>query len=103
MSIVRQRHETVNRRLKQWRILKGVFRHDISFHHVVFSAVAVITQVAISKGEPLFQVNYTDNYYVSDEEEELVDDEDHISDVDGEEEGEASDNDNFDEYPVAEM
>ena len=60
------------------------------FYCVAFSAVAVTTQVAISKGEPLFQVNYTDNYDVSDEEEELVDDEDHVSDDDGEEEGEGT-------------
>ena len=72
MCFVRQRHETVNRRMKQWRILKGVFRHDINLHHIAFAAVAVVTQVAISNGEPLFQVDYTDNLDVSDDDEEPV-------------------------------
>ena len=70
MAVVRMRHETVNRRIKQWRCMKDVFRHGIDFHSICFSAVAVMTQIAISQGEPLFQVKYTDNIDVSDEEEE---------------------------------
>ena len=70
MAVVRMRHETVNRRIKQWRCMKDVFRHGIDFHSTCFSAVAVMTQIAISQGEPLFQVKYTDNIGVSDDEEE---------------------------------
>ena len=73
MAFVRMRHETVNRRLKQWRILKGVFRHEITLHSTAFSAVAVMTQIAISQGEPLFQVHYSDNVDVSDEEDKIID------------------------------
>ena len=54
---VRARHETVNRRLKQWNILRSEYRHSIEDHGSVFRAVAVLTQLALEKGEPLFDVN----------------------------------------------
>ena len=72
MCVVRQWHETVNRRMKQWQILKGDFRHDINLHHISFTAVAVVTHVAISNEESLFQVDYTNNLDVSDEEDEMI-------------------------------
>lgn len=53
----RARHETVNRRLKQFNCLK-MFRHDKSKHVHCFEAVAVITQLAIQNGEPLYHVHY---------------------------------------------
>lgn len=74
MSVVRSRHETINRRLKQWRILKTMFRHDITMHETAFTAVAVMTQIAISNGEPLFDVEYSDNFDVSDDENYADDD-----------------------------
>lgn len=59
---VRNRHETVNsnRRFKQFQILKQVFRHDPTLHHVVFTAIAVLTQISIENGDKLFDI---DNYY----------------------------------------
>lgn len=57
---VRNRHETVNKRFKQWAILEQPFRHDVINHRDVFSAVVVITQLAIENGEPLFDVHYDD-------------------------------------------
>ena len=80
MCVVRQRHETVNWRMKQCQILKGVFRHDINLHHIAFAAAAVVTQDAISHREPLFQVDYTDNLDVSDDEEEPVDNDTDVED-----------------------
>ena len=59
-AIVRMRQETINMRLKQWEILKQVYRHDITKHGYVLRAVAVVVQVAIENGEPLFQVDYND-------------------------------------------
>jgi len=53
-----QRHETINRRLKQWGCLKQVFRHDINRHGVYFGCVAICTQVALRNGEPLFCTKY---------------------------------------------
>ncbi len=53
----RARHETVNKRLKQFKVLKE-FRHEIDFHQSCFDAVAVITQLGIENGEPLYPVTY---------------------------------------------
>ena len=59
-KVVRARHETVNRRFKQFRILEQVFRHRLTRHGIVFWAVANLTQLAIDDGLPLFQVQYDD-------------------------------------------
>lgn len=61
-SRVRARHETVNKRFKQWGCLQQVFRHDLHRHADVFRACAVITQIALELGEPLFEVDYVDNH-----------------------------------------
>lgn len=57
---VRSRHETFNARLKFWGILGQTYRHDIMQHGSVFYACAVISQLAIENGEPLFEVEYGD-------------------------------------------
>jgi hypothetical protein len=78
-ALVRWRHETVNKRFKQWKILEDVFRGDISKHGYAFRVVAIITQLAIENGEPLFSVDYEDpdfdNYYFRDEAEDDNNDE----------------------------
>jgi hypothetical protein len=53
-------HETLNWRLKNWGILSQVYRHDIMRHGYVFRACAVVTQLTIENGEPLFEVEYED-------------------------------------------
>lgn len=50
------RHETINRRMKQFQALKQVFRHDLQKHPMVFSAVANLTQLMLENGEPLFRI-----------------------------------------------
>ena len=55
MNVVRARHETVNGRLKKWKVLKERFRHDKKKHHIVFRAVAVLEQIQIMNGRPPFQ------------------------------------------------
>ncbi len=62
-ELVRSRHETLNKRLKQWHCLHDTFRHDLEKHSFVFQAVAVIVQVAIENGEPLFRVDYNDQQH----------------------------------------
>jgi hypothetical protein len=57
---VRARHETLNRWLKNWGTLSQVYRHDIMQHGEVFRACAVVTQLTIENGEPLFEVEYKD-------------------------------------------
>ena len=60
MSIVRMRQETVNKRLKQWSIIRQTYRHDLVDHGDVFAAIVVITQIAITNEDPLFAVEYSD-------------------------------------------
>jgi hypothetical protein len=57
-SMVRSRHENVNTKFKVFRILTEQFRHDLSLHGYVFSAIANITQIKIETDEPLTQVYY---------------------------------------------
>ena len=60
---VRNRHETVNRRFKKFEALKQRWRHDLGQQENVVRMAAVLTQVSISKGEPLFQCGYRDPPY----------------------------------------
>jgi hypothetical protein len=61
MNRARARHETINRRLKTWKSLKQVFRHESQKHHIIFRSVMVIEQIAINNGRPPFQItNYVD-------------------------------------------
>lgn len=48
------RHETVNKRMKQFKILKNPFRNALEKHPIVFLAVANLTQLMIENGSPLF-------------------------------------------------
>ncbi len=57
---VRAHHEMLNGRLKNWGKLSQVFHDDIRHHGDVFWACAVITQLTIEHGEPLFAVEYRD-------------------------------------------
>ena len=59
-SLMRARHEIVNRRFKQFKCLKEVFRHGIIKHCSVSTAVAVITQLTIEAGSRLFLVEHQD-------------------------------------------
>ena len=55
---VRARHETCNKRLKQFSILRRTFRHDRDFHDNVFRAVVVVTQLSLENVEPLYGTPY---------------------------------------------
>ena len=55
-SQARARHETVNRRIKQFAIARQRFCHKLSRHSCCFHAVANLTQLMIERGEPLFDV-----------------------------------------------
>jgi hypothetical protein len=59
-QMARARHETMNGHLKQWNILKAIFRHNLGKHGAAFRAIACITQLSIQYGEPLFDINYDD-------------------------------------------
>ena len=57
---VRAHHEMLNGQLKNWGILSQVFCHHIMMHGDVFWACAVVTQLTVENGEPLFKVKYED-------------------------------------------
>ena len=74
-SVVRHRHETINKRFKQFGVLKQIYRHDIRDHGNMFRCIAVVTNLSIQNGEPLFDVEYVDpyiedNYYPEQDDEE---------------------------------
>lgn len=50
LKVVMSRHETVNKRMKQWGCLKQRFRHRRILHPVCFRAVANLTQLTIMLG-----------------------------------------------------
>ena len=52
------RHETVNRRLKQFGVLSKRFRHELSKHHLCFEAVTAATQLSFNRGEKPYRVTY---------------------------------------------
>jgi DDE superfamily endonuclease len=52
----RSRHETINARFKNFRILDSRFRHERNKHSIAFEAVCVICQYQLELGSPLFDV-----------------------------------------------
>lgn len=54
---VRNRHESVNSRLKIYGCLTTSFRHGIEKHGWCVRAIAVLTQLAMENGEELFDVS----------------------------------------------
>ncbi len=57
---VRSHHETLNGWLKTWGSLSQVFCHCITMHGDVSRACAVVTQLTVENGEPLFEVEDED-------------------------------------------
>ncbi|ORY37759.1 hypothetical protein BCR33DRAFT_833178 [Rhizoclosmatium globosum] len=52
LNLMASRHEILNGRLKDFHILRRVFRGSMADHHLIFKAVAQITQVKLRR-EPL--------------------------------------------------
>lgn len=50
------RHESFNGKMKVFEILEKRFRHDLAKHQHCFYAVAVIAQLELENGSPLFDV-----------------------------------------------
>jgi hypothetical protein len=62
-SCVRARHETINARIKKYKILSTRFRNQIKYHYMVFHSVCNIIQLEILEGETLYSVYYDDILY----------------------------------------
>jgi hypothetical protein len=60
---IRSRHETVNKRYKQWKLLKSIYKGKIEHHGSYFRVAAILTQLNIDYGECLFDVEYEDPHY----------------------------------------
>ena len=54
--LIRARHETCNRRLKQFGVLGSKFRHPLRKHGMCFRAVVCLTDLSLRFGSPLFNV-----------------------------------------------
>ena len=50
---IQNRLETANKRMKNWVILKQVYRRQFDCNDEEFCAIAVVTQLSIKGGEPL--------------------------------------------------
>jgi hypothetical protein len=59
-AVAGARHETVNSCFKINQVLVKRFRHSLAFHSACFQAVAIVSQLIIGNGEPLFDVQYSD-------------------------------------------
>ena len=59
-ATARARHETANRRFKQFGVLTQTYRHKLCRHGIVFQAVANVVQLAIMVDQPLFNIDYND-------------------------------------------
>lgn len=57
---IMSRHETVNKRIRQFNILKHRYRHNLRKHPKVFRAIVNITQIVITIEEPLFDISFED-------------------------------------------
>lgn len=55
-ALIRARHETINRRFKQFNVLGHRFRLSLSLHSICFHAVANLTQIMIESGDRPFSV-----------------------------------------------
>lgn len=55
-KILRARHENVNERLKNFNVIRHIFRHHLSMHGYVFHAVAQLTALMMNTTDPLFSV-----------------------------------------------
>lgn len=55
-SRARCRHESLNGRLNNFKILQDKFRHGMKCHGIAFEAVAVIIQYQMDNGAPIFDV-----------------------------------------------
>jgi hypothetical protein len=49
------RHEKGNGRFKEWHCLREAWRHDVSRHQRAFIAIAVIEQLEIESGDPIWK------------------------------------------------
>jgi hypothetical protein len=72
-SLCRARHETINGRLKSFKILSTKFRHKLDKHQSCFQAILNITQIHIMVYDCNFQVYYNEDIDLFDSATEQID------------------------------
>lgn len=55
-KFIMSRHETINKRIKQFNVLSEAYRHNLLSHNLCFHAVVNLTQLSIKYEEPLFSI-----------------------------------------------
>jgi len=55
-STIRAWHETLNKRLKLFKVLSKVFRHDLKLHSCRFHVVTKLTKLSLEEDGPLFSL-----------------------------------------------
>jgi hypothetical protein len=60
-SIVRARHESVNARIKKFKILSTPFRNQLKLHYMVFHTIVNVLQMEIESGNTMYDVYYDDS------------------------------------------
>lgn len=50
------RHETLNKRVKQFQVMQQRFRHFLDKHPTAFHAVINLTQLMIENGHPFYTI-----------------------------------------------
>lgn len=58
---IRMRHEHINKHMKNFGCLLNRFRSNTTKHSSCFRAVAALTQVSITSGEPMMDVSEYDD------------------------------------------
>lgn len=53
---IMSRHETINKRIKQFNVLSTPFRHNLDKHKICFHSVVNLTQLVIKYDQALFSV-----------------------------------------------
>lgn len=55
-KLIRARHEAVNERLKNFNVIRHIFRHSLDKHGYCFHAVGQITALMLMNTNPMFKV-----------------------------------------------
>jgi DDE superfamily endonuclease len=63
-SSARARHENVNSRLKNFKILSAPYRNVIHTHYIFFHAIVNMVQVEIQTVRPMRQIHYDDKPFL---------------------------------------
>ena len=60
LGTLRARHENINRRLKEFGILQQKFRHSLTKHGIVFSAVANVINLKLKTESPVHKIDFSE-------------------------------------------